>query len=73
VEEVTVMPETRTLKLRMEGCMGGVSATKVKLILAGPPPPQFVVHFVRGPLQEDSDKAANKRTAKNKRVLLRFI
>lgn len=74
VEEVTVTPEIRTLKLRSEGCAGRVSATKVKLRLAGLPP-QFTVQMTVpfGPLHEGRVKAASKRTGRNKRALIRFM
>jgi len=62
VEEVTVTPRTVIVKLRIVGCVGRVSATKVKLILPEPPV-QFVVHppVLLGPLQEEMEKAASRR------------
>ena len=74
-EDVTVMPETMTLKLRIEGCVGRVSATKVKLRLpVPPPPPQPTVQTPPlGPLQPAKEKLANQRTERNERALLRFI
>jgi len=74
VEEVTVTPKMTTLKLRIEGCAGRVSATKVKLRLAWPPPPQLTVQTTPfGPLHEESVRAASKRPGRNKGVLLRFM
>lgn len=74
VEEVTVTPNMTTLKLRIEGCAGRVSATKVKLRLAWPPPLQLTVQTTLfGPLHEESVRAASKRAGRNKRVLLRFM
>src|SRR3954469_7916681 len=62
VEDVSVMPEITTLKLRREGLAGSVSATRVKLTLAVPPP-QLVVHGpVCTPLQEASRKIDAKAT-----------
>src|SRR5256885_1006661 len=62
VEDVSVMPEITTLKLRREGLAGSVSATRVKLTVAVPPP-QLVMHGpVRTPLQEASRKIDAKAT-----------
>jgi len=65
-----------TLKERIEGFAGRVSATRVTLTVALPPPPtpqmppkQARVEFE--PLQAEAEKAASKRTGR--RVLLRFI
>jgi hypothetical protein len=71
VEEVTVTPMMLAWKLRIVGLAGRVSATIVKLRLAVPP--QFTVQMTLplGPLQEDKEKAANKKT--RRRALLRFI
>ena len=72
VEEVTVMPETMTLKLRIEGFAGRWSATKVKVRLAGPPPQLTVQTTPPGlPLQEAKPNEASK--IKTSRALLRFM
>ena len=72
VEEVTVMPETRTLKLRIEGFAGRWSATKVKLRLAGPPPQLTVQTTPPGfPLQAAIVNELSKRM--KSRALLRFM
>lgn len=83
VEDVTVTPSTWTLKLMIEGCVGRVSATNVKLRLAvppvpppvppPPPPPEQPVttlHPLRRPLQPARDKTARERMGRNERALL---
>src|SRR5258708_35078228 len=60
-----------TLKERIDGLAGRVSATRVRLTVAVPPP-QVVQGFL-GPLQAVRDKAASKRIRKNGRVLMRFM
>ena len=62
-----------TLKERIDGFAGSVSATRVKLTVALPPPPQLLVHLFLGPLQEDRDNAVTNRTGRSERVLLRFM
>src|SRR5215470_1804161 len=57
-----------TLKERMEGFAGRVSATSVKLTVAVP---WLLFPPLKGPLQEDNARAARKRA--EGRVLRRFI
>jgi hypothetical protein len=61
-----------TLKEKIDGFAGRVSATSVKLTVAVPPP-QLTVQTVPviGPLQAAKESVASKRT--RSRALLRFI
>ena len=68
------MPTMVTLKERIDGFAGRVSATRVKLTVALPlPPPQLTLQTVPfgGPLQEVPKKSARKSTGS--KVLLRFM
>src|SRR6266852_4502497 len=66
------MPRMLTLKERMEGFGGRVSATRVKFTVAVPVP-QLVVQRFLGPLQAARDKTVSRRTGRSERVLLRFM
>src|SRR6266436_331277 len=68
---VRTIPTIETLKERIDGFAGRVSATRVKLTVASPPPPQLTVQTVLGPLQAAREKEASKRTTS--RTLFRFI
>ena len=68
---VRVMRSIVTLNERIDEFAGRVSATRVKLTVALPPPPQLTVQTVVGPLQADRQKEASKR--KRSRALFRFI
>ena len=65
------MPTMVTLNERIDGFAGRESATRVKLTVALPPPPQLTVQTVLGPLQAAKEKIASKRT--RNRALFRFI
>jgi hypothetical protein len=67
----TILP-IETLKEKIEGFAGRVSATRVKLTVAVPLPPQLTVHFL-APLQAGRDKTASNRKGNKERVLLRFM
>ena len=71
---VSVMAPVVTLKERIDGFGGSVSATRVRLTVAVPVPPQLTMQGPLGPLQAARDKAAsNRRTGRNERALLRFM
>ena len=70
---VRVIPATETLKDKIDGFAGSVSATRVKLTVALPPTTHVPVHLLGRPLQADRDKAASKRMGKKERALLRFM
>jgi len=70
---VRAIPTMETLKERIDGFAGRVSATRVKLTVALPPMTQVPVHLFGRPLQAARDKAASKRMGKKERALLRFM
>jgi len=70
---VSVMATTVTLKERIDGFGGSVSATRVRLTVAVPVPPQLTVQGPLGPLQAARDKTVSRRTGRSERGLLRFM
>ena len=69
---VRVMPRMLTLKERIDGFAGRVSATRVRLTVAVPVPQLLVQRFFE-PLQAARDNAVSKRKGKSERVLMRFM
>ena len=61
---VKLMPTMGRVKLRISTPVGGVSYIVIER-LALPPPPQFVVQVLFGPLQDDNDRAAIARRNRN--------
>ena len=70
---VSTIPRNETLKERIDGFAGSVSATRVKLTVALPLTTQLTVHWFLGPLQAARDKTVSRRMGRNERVLLRFM
>ena len=66
-------PLTETLKERIDGLAGSVSATSVTLTVAVPPCPQLTLQAENGPLQEVRVKTASERMRKMEKALLRII
>ena len=67
------MPRMLTLNERIDGFAGRVSATRVRLTVAVPPPVQLVVQGPLSPLQEETKKTVINSTGKKRRVFLRFM
>ena len=70
---VRVMPRMLTLKERMEGLAGRVSATSVRLTVASPLITQVPVHLFGTPLHAAKNKVARRSTTRNGQVLMRFM
>lgn len=70
---VSWTPLTETLKERIDGLAGSLSATSVTLTVAAPPCPQLTLQAENGPLQEVRNKTTSERVEKKEKALLRII